>query len=303
MRTTIAFCLGLVLAACGGAGSIGGDDDDTGGADAPPGSPDAPGVAGFTELLAGDWALPPGAEGYYCVARTLTEDLLITAFQTMSPLGTHHTALSMGPPVGPDGAGPCGAADNFATIVFGAGVGTPVLEMPDGVAVRVPAGQQLLLNLHLFNAGDAQLSGRSGISIKTTPSAPQIAGIVNTGRTAGLVVPPGASTQVGTCDVPTSARAFSVFPHMHKLGVHMRATVQGGAGTRTLIDMPYDFENQRYWDVAPVIQLTPGDQIRVECGYQNTTGQTVEFGQSTLQEMCGLGVYVTPPWAEPNCGF
>ncbi|MBS1121832.1 MAG: hypothetical protein H6Q90_4060 [Deltaproteobacteria bacterium] len=303
MTTRIA--IWLVLGTACGTSAIDGGGDDVAGPDANPNLP--PGgdgsVDGFTELIAGSWSLPAGDEGYRCVTRTLTEDVLITGFHTTAPSGTHHTALSVGSPIGPDGSAICGASDNRPTIIFGAGVGTPDLAMPAGLAVRVHAGDQLMLNLHVFNATDQTLTGHSGVSITSTTSPVAEAGIANTGKTSDLVVPPGSSTQVGTCTVPEGAKAFSVFPHMHKLGVHMRAIATTASGPHTLIDMPYTFENQRYYGLAPELPLTAGDQIRIECSYQNDTGATVQFGQSSLQEMCGLGIYITPPWADPSCGF
>jgi len=284
-----------LLVACGAPGQVGGDDvgdDDV--------APDAPNVPdGFAELIAGSWSLPAGDEGYHCVTLTLDADVWITAFHNTAPLGTHHTALSIGSPVGPDGSGTCEATDNQPTIIYGAGVGTPDFALPTGYAVRARAGQQLLMNLHIFNASDQPISGTSGVSIKTTTDTVAEAGVANTGKTSDLVVPPGASTQVGTCDVSEASTAFNVFPHMHKLGVHMRAMVD----TTTLIDMPYSFDSQAYYPLAPARQLAPGDRIRVECSYQNDTGATVRFGQSSLEEMCGLGLYVSPPWSDDTCGF
>jgi hypothetical protein len=294
------FALILMCVGCGTPGGPGGPGggDDTPGPDAGSGSSGD----GYTELIAGAWSLANGTEGYYCVTRTMTEDTWITGFRNAAPPGTHHTALSVGSPLGPDGSAVCGPSDNRPTIIYGAGVGTPELALPAGLAVRVRAGDQLMLNLHVFNATDQTLTGRSGVSVTTSTTPITEAGVGNTGKTTDLVVPPGASTQVGTCNVPRATKAFSVFPHMHKLGVHMRAIATTASGPHTLIDMPYSFEAQRYYDV-PELQLAAGDQIRVECSYQNDTGADVHFGQSSLQEMCGLGIYITPPWDNGACGF
>ncbi|MEO8700495.1 MAG: hypothetical protein ABI867_10645 [Kofleriaceae bacterium] len=290
----------IAVVGCGAPSGATGDDDD----DGPDAAiADAAIPEGFAELVAGDWNLGAGDEGYHCVLRTLTEDVWITDFHNTAPPGTHHSALSVGPPIGPDGSGVCDAAANQPTIIYGAGVGTPDLALPAGVAVRVRAGQQVMLNLHVFNASDNALAGRSGVSIRSTTADVVEAGVANTGKTTDLSVPPGNSTQVGTCNVADSSRALSVFPHMHQLGIHMKATVTRGGTTQTLIDMPYSFDSQAYYPIAPELQLAPGDRIRVECSYQNTTGATVGFGQSSLQEMCGLGIYVSPPWNNGNCGF
>jgi hypothetical protein len=40
--------------------------------------------------------------------------------------------------------------------------------------------------------------------------------------------------------------------------------------------------------------MAAGDRVRVECTHQNTTGSTVRFGDSSLQEMCFAGLYRYP---------
>jgi hypothetical protein len=60
----------------------------------------------------------------------------------------------------------------------------------------------------------------------------------------------------------------------------------------TLYDGPYDFFEQRQF--AASLALKAGDSIQVECTYQNDTQRTVKFGESSLDEMCFLGVYRYP---------
>src|SRR5258705_4486216 len=79
MRITCgAFALGFLFA-CGGSGGGGGDD----------GIP-----TGFVPLVGGDWTMPVGQEGYYCVRATVTEDMYVHGFRPIAPNGTHHTALA-----------------------------------------------------------------------------------------------------------------------------------------------------------------------------------------------------------------
>jgi hypothetical protein len=60
----------------------------------------------------------------------------------------------------------------------------------------------------------------------------------------------------------------------------------------TLYDGPYDFFEQRQFPAS--LTLKAGDKIQVDCTYQNDTQRTVSFGQSSLDEMCFLGVYRYP---------
>jgi hypothetical protein len=49
---------------------------------------------------------------------------------------------------------------------------------------------------------------------------------------------------------------------------------------------PYDFDDQRLELLD--LKLNAGDVTRVTCNYQNTTDQTITFGESTHNEMCFL---------------
>jgi hypothetical protein len=280
----------LLLAACSGG------DDSAGGPDAPPPAPDAD-PSGYTELISEDWTLPSGTEQFHCVKLTTTTDLWISGLRPIAPLGTHHTVLAFGDPDGPDGTTTCG--QTFAlgsTVLYASGVGTEALELPDGVAVNVPAGKQILLNLHLFNATGDSLSGHSGISITTlAPGAvTSEAGVILAGKAIGLQVPPGVSTSTGTCTVPTATQLYAIMPHMHQLGTHMKVTRRDDTSSRVLLDEAYSFGDQRYRMVSPIEPAAAGDTMSIECTYDNPGSTTVTFGESTTDEMCFAITYTIP---------
>lgn len=110
-------------------------------------------------LVEGGWKLEPGSEGYFCARKTVEEELYVKSFRAIAPLGTHHTVLTVGEPSGPDGLTECSTLQNHDSMLYGSGVGAEPFAFADGVAVRIPKGTQLLLNLHVFNALDRPLSG------------------------------------------------------------------------------------------------------------------------------------------------
>jgi len=259
----------LVLAACAGEPSV---------------------PQGYVPLLQGDWSLAPGEEGYYCVRTTATEDMYIRGFRPIAPLGTHHTALAYDLQGGEDGTFRCDAASVGFKLIFGSGVGTAPFELPEGVAFKLPAGEQILLNLHLYNTGDATLTGTSGVEIELM----QPTEVVHEAEVIYAIdfdvkVPPGASETAGTCTLDGDSTIFGTFPHMHKLGSHMT----GALGGLTFHDEPYNFETQLNYRVGPIDALR-GDKIQYTCGYNNPTSSTVVFGDSTDDEMCVLGMYRYP---------
>jgi len=274
-----------------------------GGSDTVPPKVTSPSTAAQTEwttLLTGDWSQAPGTEGYTCVRNTNADDLYVNSFEAINPLGTHHTLLTMGAANGPDETTKCSAADNRPLSVFGSGVGTDPLTLPEGVAIRIPRDTQLLLNLHLYNTGSKEITGTSGTRVRTIPKdeVEYVAEGVLAGP-IGLNIPAGQTTEsVGYCTMKNDVTIIAVAPHMHQIGIHERIVAEtSGEGDVVLHDAPYDFNEQSYHLVEP-IKLAKGDRVRVECTHKNTKTYDVGFGDSSDAEMCFAGLYRFP--ADPD---
>jgi hypothetical protein len=153
--------------------------------------------------------------------------------------------------------------------------------------LKLPAGKSLGLQLHIFNTGDTQLSGTSGIEIKEVRASQVVhpANVFLPGPTNLNIPPNQISSQAGTCTISEPQTLFALFPHMHQLGTHIKTTiVQGGTNT-VLHDADYDFSEQAFTPITPVT-MAPGDQIVTECTWNNTTSAPVTWGQSSTDEMC-----------------
>ncbi|MFN0253855.1 MAG: hypothetical protein ACKV2T_43725 [Kofleriaceae bacterium] len=303
MRTAIACGLFMAVAACGNDGTgnnpDGGDnniDGNNGGMDAFVPDP------GFTKLISRTWTVPPGsADTYKCVRLTLTEDTYLTNIMAQAPLGTHHTVLSIAGgngTTGADGEQDCGVGTLGMVMLYASGVGTSPLDFPPDVSVKIPAGTQIHLNLHLFNASDEPLQGDSGIWVKSqsTPT-PIEAEMVFAGGFAFAIQPTGMTTNfTAGCNANRNFTLFALWPHMHVLAKHSKFTVKRGNNPAvTLHDMPYSFEEQTYWKLGSEFQVQTGDRIDVTCSWVNPVGNgVVRFGDSTNQEMCFTGMYRYP---------
>jgi hypothetical protein len=247
-------------------------------------------------LIEAQWELPANSEGYFCAYKTITEDLIVGEFEPVIPQGTHHTVLTMGEPQHPDGVFPCDVVNNNPYLIFGSGVGTGPFTFPPGVGVRIPAGKQLILNLHLFNASDAPLSGLSGTDVKllTEEELQNEAEAVLAG-TIHLNITPGDSSAIGHCSIPGDVTLFAAGAHMHVLGRHMTVTAMPQAGeARTLLDHDYSFDSQLAYPLDPMMPMKIGDMVQIQCDYYNPSADTVHFGESTLDEMCFSGLYWYP---------
>ena len=296
-RTGLAvLAIGSVLAGCGDSVSSGSGGDGTGGGTTSATTGVGAGPSGQWELLLeGAWSLPPGSEDYVCVIATIPEDTYVGAFRPIAPLGTHHTVLTR-TDSGVDGVYPCDVGTNGENMIYGSGVGTEPGYFPPGVAVKLEAGDKVLLNLHLFNASPNPLEGTSGIEIQRIDSSAveHEAESVLAG-TLSLLIPPNSTvTETGYCTLPSAVTLFAVAPHMHQIGEHMKVTATNAGGDHVVLDADYSFDEQRHYPVDPQIPLESGDQIRVDCRYANPTNETVTWGDSSNAEMCFAGLYIYP---------
>ena len=172
--------------------------------------------------------LPAGGEiEQHCADKMLTEDVYISAIRPIHPLGTHHTTLSVSA-----SATACSTLEVLQSgIIYAAGVGTEVLRMPPGVAMKLSAGHVLRLGLHLYNVTSQPLSGVSGIEvIRVDREDVEHEAELMLAGPLRFSIDPGLQTITHDCVIREAQTVFAIFPHMHQLGVHLKTTaVVGGA--------------------------------------------------------------------------
>jgi hypothetical protein len=239
----------------------------------------------WSKLAEGSWELAPGAEdARWCKKIVLKEDVFVSAIRPIHPPGTHHTLVALKEDDGKEGC----VGGTFGTgIIYAAGAGTGELRMPKGVAMKLPAGQAVILNLHIYNVSTAPLAGTSGIEIVRVQSqdVTSEADLLISGPT-DFSLPPNEETKLShTCALGNDQTAFTLFPHMHQLGVHIKTAVTVGGTQRVIHDSEYDFEEQYLLPLEP-IAFRAGDSITTECTYRNTGPTPVKFGESSDTEMC-----------------
>ena len=206
----------------------------------------------------------------------------------------HHYAVftKTGPlPADPNGYD-CKVMDATRGLVSGGGVGTPGVTFPEGTAMTLQPGTQVVLQLHLLNAtsdpeqptGILNLIGSTAKDL--TPVGLLIAGTLDINIPAhqsGFDVHGGCAAPF---DMPN---VFATFPHMHQLGTNINVSLlaKGSSAPNVLIDKAWDFGNQGVYPSAGSAKA--GDQVNITCTYDNPTDTMVTFGESTTNEMC-IGV-------------
>ncbi len=256
-------------------------------------------------LISSDYTINPGKEGYQCQRITVDRDLYIMKITPVAPLGVHHEVLAIDPKNGPDGVTSCGPLEQTWQPLFASGVGSPALDMPEGVALKIPKGAKLVLDLHLFNARTADIVGNAAIDVVAAEEdhGYQIATVPFIGPVQFTIgsPPPPAGTQPtvsGKCTVTNDTTFFAVFPHMHTTGRHIKISA-GKTGTEDVVwDEDYNFNEQSFgvaptWRAGKKLELKKNDKIAVTCTY-DTSAIGKKSGDSTTDEMCFAISYVTP---------
>lgn len=276
----------LAFAACGGSGT----GDDTGGTDAGSGSGSGSNVGQWTELISKSWTLQPHSENENAIQiETLTRDMYVIGIRPIDPPGTHHTLLFRGL--------------QGTNAIYASGVGTGELMFPAGKGLKLTSGTTIGVQLHVYNTGDDVLSGISGIEVMEADASTitdEIDMFLPGPKDGALSIPPGVSTQSGTCTVSQTQNLFALFPHMHQLGVHMKTTLTIAGNDMVLHDDAYMFEHQDVKTFTP-ITLNAGDKIKTECTYNNPGASNVGYGESSDTEMCYSLLYRWPRGTQEFC--
>lgn len=272
------FCIAFLLAACSG------DASGTGSAPSKPKPKDTTETTqAYTRIIQGSWSLDPGTENpNLCVKQPITEDTYIHAIRPVAPLGTHHTLMTIGDP---DDDCTSSVATGF---VYAAGVGTQGLTLPDGVALKLPAGKVLQLSLHIYNTTGSVLTGTSAMEVLTMDAKDVVseADSMLAGPLSFSIPPQQVTTIKNDCQLTAEQSAYAIFPHMHQLGTHLKTTLTSGGVATVLHDGDYTFNEQLQIPFDPIVQLHSGDTVTTECTYKNTTDHAVTFGESSDTEMC-----------------
>ena len=179
--------------------------------------------------------------------------------------------------------------------------------LPDGLAVRLPAASDFLLQMHFHPTGGPQQErARVGLYFADGPPAKPMASVelpALFGFGAGLDIPAGEPHYVITDDflLPADVRVYSVYGHAHHRGKEMTlaATLPDGS-TKTLLSIPeWDFNWQEFYTYREPIVLARGTRLAATITYDNSTNnpqnrhhspQRVRWGLESSDEMGTVGL-------------
>ncbi len=168
-------------------------------------------------------------------------------------------------------------------------------QWPDGMAKFVPAGSDLVFQMHYTSNGIAA-EDQTSIGMVFAKKAPAQRVITLQLNDHALIIPPGADdfrVQVqGT--LPKDALLLSLFPHMHLRGKRFEYDVVHEDGSvEPLLRVNYHFHWQLSYRLAEPKLLKAGTKLRAVAWYDNSKNnphnpdptKTVTWGDQTSDEM------------------
>ena len=168
--------------------------------------------------------------------------------------------------------------------------------LPDGAAIRVPAGSQFVLQMHYNNAAldsDDPQSDLTEVQLWTLKEDPTHLVVSFPVAKTGISIDAGdpASVQVQTQRIPANARIIATSPHMHLRGTALSTRLIRSDGTEECIAevANYDFNWQRGYGFAEEhwIDLSMDDLLEITCTYDNADNpDSIVWGDGSGDEMC-----------------
>jgi hypothetical protein len=173
--------------------------------------------------------------------------------------------------------------------------GQPPLQLRPGRAMRIPAGADLVLEIHYTtNGSPTEDRTRAGFIFARQPPTEIVRRftMVNT----RLAIPPGDSHYrvAAAATLKSNIKLISIQPHMHLRGKSADVTVAlFNGGSRTLLKVSnYDPLWQLRYNLADEIELPYGTRFDADWGFDNSRHRynpdptaTVHWGDQTWEEM------------------
>lgn len=174
--------------------------------------------------------------------------------------------------------------------------GRPARQVPPGYGMLVPAGSDLVFQLH-YTANGTAVRDRTKIGFIFAKQPPQKRVIRVQASNSRFVIPPRAAGYPVSGDARLGAdcELLDVYPHMHLRGQSMTISAIYPTGERDqLLNVPhYDFNWQLVYEIGRPKMLPRGTVLRADATFDNSANNRfnpdpraeVRWGDQTWQEM------------------
>lgn len=225
---------------------------------------------------------------------TVDHDLGVLSADAQQEAGGHHITVYYTDSPKPPSHHVCSDQEMLTWhMVAGAGSsngGEPVITLPEGMATRVKAGSQIVVQAHYINTTGATRTVQDSVKVhyedasKVKTFANQFA--IFDGNFS--VPAHGQVTSKSTCVAPSDLNVVLLGGHMHEFGKHFSLEQIDESGKATML---YDHDWQpsyashpptnKYTQDKPFV-IKKGTKFRQTCEWDNTTANPLAFPR----EMC-----------------
>jgi hypothetical protein len=222
----------------------------------------------------------------------------------------HHIVVSIAEPTPKTQQGP--ANRGFGeSILVGEAPGDIPLILPPGVAKRIPAGAELVWQMHYTPNGKAAKDrSQVGLVFYKGKEPPKYNSQTLAIGENGFVIPPGEPNHKVESEwtAPRDALLLSFMPHMHLRGKDFEYRAEYPDGRKEVIlSVPhYDFAWQTQYRLAEPLHLPKGTKVHCTAHFDNSAANpanpdpkvAVRYGEQTWEEMMiGWADFV---WKQPE---
>jgi hypothetical protein len=174
--------------------------------------------------------------------------------------------------------------------------GSPAAIWPEGMGKKLPAGSDLVLQLHYIAKKTAAVD-RTAVGINFLKERPARRVLTLQMQNRAIVIPPGAADYHASVSgtMPRDAQLISMFPHMHLRGSAFEySIVQPDGGIETLLRVkPYDFFWQQSYPLKTPRLLPKGTKLQWTAWFDNSANNPhnpdpkaeVHWGEQSWEEM------------------
>jgi hypothetical protein len=174
--------------------------------------------------------------------------------------------------------------------------GNAVRRFPDGMAMRLPAGHSIVLQMHYTPTG-TPTTDRTRIALRFAPAPPRTALLTAQLINGSLHIPPRAADQQIDAEMTINREImlYSLIPHTHVRGKKwLYEAVYPDGRREVILSVPkYDFNWQHEYVFSEPLKLPAGTKIQAKAWYDNSTAnksnpdpsKDVYWGDQTWEEM------------------
>ncbi len=227
------------------------------------------------------------------------------------PYGGFFVPQEKGQRIGTGGSSSAGATVR-EQMIAGYIPGRPARQVPPGYGMLVPAGSDLVFQLH-YTANGKVTRDRTKVGFIFAKNLPEKRVIRIQASNSGFVIPPGAAGYPvsGTAQLGMECELLDAYPHMHLRGQSMTLSASYPTGEHEqLVRVPrYDFNWQLVYELGQPKILPKGTTLRADATFDNSpnnrfnpdAGAEVRWGDQTWEEMMvGFFDVAIPPKTDPT---